>query len=178
MPLYRRGRGEMEIENFLDATRTVLAQIGGFCQDPDRQNNVKLDDLENAVERMADICNTVAVIVDSLVIDSTVYCEMTDLQKFLEDIREELTKEIEEMSSCEGSGKYQCPVSYSGERGRPRFEIDKSQLDFLRRKHFRWASIARLLGVSERTQTKQDTSDWLGVLFEIHPRRSEVELKQ
>ena len=55
------------------------------------------------------------------------------------------------MSSCEGSPKYQCPVSHSGEWGQPRFEIYKSQLDFLRSEHFRWASIARLLGVSERT---------------------------
>ena len=72
MPLYRRGSGEIEIENIFDTTRTVLAQIGSFCQDADRQNNVKLYDLENAVERMADICNTIAVIVNSLVIDSTV----------------------------------------------------------------------------------------------------------
>ena len=76
---------------------------------------------------------------------------MADLQKFLEDIQEQLMKEIEEMSSCEGSPKYQCPVSHSGEWGQPRFEIYKSQLDFLRSEHFRWASIARLLGVSERT---------------------------
>ena len=36
-------------------------------------------------------------------------------------------------------------MSSSGEKGRPRLEIMKDQLEFLRSKHFRWASIAKLL---------------------------------
>ena len=92
MPLHRRGSGETEIERFLETTRAVLAQIGGFCQDPDHPNTFNPDDLETALEGMGDICNTVAVIVNTLVTNSTVFHEMTDLQKVAEDIREELTK--------------------------------------------------------------------------------------
>ena len=51
-------------------------------------------------------------------------------------------------SAC--SFEYQCLVSSSGEKGHPCFEIMKDQLEFLRSKHFRWSSIAKLLGISER----------------------------
>lgn len=51
--------------------------------------------------------------------------------------------------------EYQCPVSCSYEKGCPCFEIIKGQLVFLQSKHFRWASIAELLGISEQTPRRR-----------------------
>ena len=111
---------------FRDHLGSASTNSGGFCQDPDHPNTFNPDDLETALEGMGDICNTVAVIVNTLVINSTVFHEMTDLQKVAEDIREELTKWAE-MLNREGSAEYQRPVFCSGFPGRrPRFEINKS----------------------------------------------------
>ena len=46
-------------------------------------------------------------------------------------------------------------MNYSDEKGRPRLEVMKQQLECLRNKHFRWVSIAKLLGISERTLRRQ-----------------------
>jgi len=51
--------------------------------------------------------------------------------------------------------EFQCPVSCSYEKGCPCFEIMKGQLVFLQSKHFRWASIAKLLGISEQTPRRR-----------------------
>ena len=91
MPLYRRGRGDIEIERFLENTQAVLSQIATFSQQWESQNT-NLDHLENAVDRMTDICTRFGVLYQSV----------------------------------------------------PRFEIMKDQLEFLRSKHFRRASIAKL----------------------------------
>jgi len=84
---------------FLIISRTLQrCQIDTFSQQWETQNT-NLDDLENAVDRMTDICTRFGVLYQSV----------------------------------------------------PRFEIMKDQLEFLRSKHFRRASIAKLLGISERT---------------------------
>ena len=47
MPLYRQGRGDLDIPRFLQTTQAILAQIATFLQQCDTQSN-NLDDLENA----------------------------------------------------------------------------------------------------------------------------------
>ena len=44
--------------------------------------------------------------------------------------------------------------------GRPGYEIDEHQVKFLRSKHFTWAKIAKILGISDRTlrRKKQELS--------------------
>lgn len=51
-------------------------------------------------------------------------------------------------SACSFEYKYQ--VGSSGNRSRPCFVI-MDQLEFLQSKHFLWASIAKLLGISEQS---------------------------
>lgn len=46
---------------------------------------------------------------------------------------------------------YQTPVVRNGRRGRPRFRIDKEQLEYLLSLSFNWSEIAALLGVSRMT---------------------------
>lgn len=46
---------------------------------------------------------------------------------------------------------YQAPIVHNGRRGRPRFEIDREQLDYLVSLSFKWNEIAALVGVSRMT---------------------------
>ena len=46
---------------------------------------------------------------------------------------------------------YQAPVTHTGRRGRPKFDIDKEQLEYLVSISFNWSEIAALLGVSRMT---------------------------
>ena len=57
MPIYHQGRGDLEIPRFLETTQAILAQIATFFQQCDTQST-NLVDLENAVDRMTDICST------------------------------------------------------------------------------------------------------------------------
>ena len=59
MPLYRQGRGNLG--RFLETTQAILAQIATFLQQCDMQST-NLDGLENAVDRMTDICSTFDVL--------------------------------------------------------------------------------------------------------------------
>ena len=40
MPLYRRGRGDLEIQRFLETTQVILAQIATFLQQCDTQSTI------------------------------------------------------------------------------------------------------------------------------------------
>ena len=46
---------------------------------------------------------------------------------------------------------YRASVTHTGRRGRPRFDIDKEQLEYLLSVSFNWSEIAALLGVSRMT---------------------------
>ena len=148
MPLYRRGRGDLEIQRFIETTQAVLGQIASFHQ----EYETNLDDLENAVDRMTDICTTFGVICQSVPENSTTHNSVVSLMTCLDGIRTNLWTKLGALNAESArSFEYQCPVSCSGEKGRPRLEVMKDQLEYLRSKHFRWASIAKLLGISERT---------------------------
>ena len=53
-------------------------------------------------------------------------------------------------TSC-GGFSYQAPVAHTGRRGRPKFDIDKEQIEYLLSLSFNWSEIAALLGVSRMT---------------------------
>jgi len=61
MHLNRRGRGDTEIERFLENTQGVLAQNASFSQQWETQNT-NLDNLENAVDRSTEICTMFSVL--------------------------------------------------------------------------------------------------------------------
>ena len=54
-------------------------------------------------------------------------------------------------ASTHFGSSYQVPVLHTGRRGRPRFEINKEQLEYLLSISFNWSEIAALLGVSRMT---------------------------
>ena len=84
---------------------------------------------------------------------------ITNLLRRLTNLRQKLTElvqqwnlyadriELEAVSSC-----YMAPLQQStGRRGRPRFSIDREQLNYLRSLSFSWVNISDLLGVSRMT---------------------------
>ena len=54
-------------------------------------------------------------------------------------------------STSFGGFSYQAPVAHTGRRGRPRFNIDKEQMEYLLSLSFNWSEIAALIGVSRMT---------------------------
>ena len=46
---------------------------------------------------------------------------------------------------------YQARIAHTGRRGRPKFDIDKEQIEYLLSLSFNWTEIAALLGVSRMT---------------------------
>lgn len=51
----------------------------------------------------------------------------------------------------QNAGAYRAPVVASGQRGRPRFQIEREQLEYLRSLSFTWSDISSMLGVSRMT---------------------------
>ena len=86
MPLYRQGRGDLEIQRFLDTTQAILAQIAKFLQQCDTQST-NVDDLENAVDRMTDISSTFDVLRQNVSCNSVTHNLLVDLTTCLEAIR-------------------------------------------------------------------------------------------
>ena len=50
---------------------------------------------------------------------------------------------------------FSCPKYFSGNPGKPKFEVSKDQIEFLREMHFSWAKIAELLGISPKTLSRR-----------------------
>ena len=86
MPLYRQGRGDLEIQRFLDTTQAILAQIATFLQQCDTQST-NVNDLENAVDRMTDICSTFDVLRQNVSCNSVTHNLLVDLTTCLDAIR-------------------------------------------------------------------------------------------
>ena len=69
-----------------------------------------------------------------------------------------------------GTG-YTCPLTRTGRRGRPRYTVQKSQIEFLREKRFSWVRIAKLLNIS--TRTLQRNREQLGITDEPYTNISD-----
>ena len=101
---------------------------------------------------MTEICTTFDVLYQSLPANSAANNSVIGLMSILDATRTNISTRLDGLTTesvC--SFAYQCPVSCCGDKGCPRSEIMKDQLEFLRSKHFRWARISKLLGISERT---------------------------
>ena len=51
-------------------------------------------------------------------------------------------------------------------RGRPRFDIDRNNVIYLRSLHFKWTQISQILGVSERTLRRR-AREWNLLIYSI-----------
>ena len=153
VPVYRRQNGliiDTQFYNFLNATKSVLQEINNLVP----PTTVSVDQLEILVARLDDICCTCSLIVGSISSNKFINL-LAELLDYAPQIKLTLECKCEALkaSNVEGTGMtgYVCPMAHSTGRGRPRYAIERSQLEFLRGKHFTWVQIARLLNVSTRT---------------------------
>ena len=80
-------------------------------------------------------------------------------------------------NSTEAVGtSYTCPLTRTGRRGRPRYTVQKSQIEFLREKRFCWVRIAKLLNISIRTLQRH--REQLGITDEPYTNISDGDLTQ
>ena len=121
----------MKIQRFLDTTQAVFAQIATFLQQCDTQS-ANLDDLENDVDGMTDLCSTFDVLCQNVPSNSVTYNSLVDLTACLDAIRRNPLIKLEGLhAESTYSFEYHCALSYSGEKGRPLLEVIKEQLEFL-----------------------------------------------
>ena len=152
MPLYRRQNQrliDVEWTSFLQAVRSVLAEVASCDENVDRTS---LDHLETLLQRMEEMCTSFTLLVNNS--DNTNEASWTRLSNFLAcitRIKLLLLGEVERFQQSQGDIVYRCPVQPERSVGRPRFDIKKKQLQFLRSKHFTWVSISKLLHISPRT---------------------------
>lgn len=182
MPVYRRQNGfvvETQFRDFLNATKSVLQEVSNLLT----LDSVTVDQLEILIARLNDICCTSSLIVGSSNERYTV--EFVDLlAEFLDyalQIKLSLDRKCEALKASDGNNYnpqysgYVCPMDQNTGRGRPRYAIEKPQLEFLRGKHFTWAQIARLLNVSTRTLRRR--RDELGIIDEPFTDISDEQLR-
>ena len=76
-----------------------------------------------------------------------------------------------------------CKRMYTGRRGLPRLEILKREEEILRKLHFPWTKIAKLLGISTKTLQRRrdefqidDEESWSSILSEAQLRETKQEI--
>jgi len=55
------------------------------------------------------------------------------------------------LDSTSQNATYHVPIQHTNEHGRPKFDIDQEQLEYLVSLSFSWSDIAALLGISRTT---------------------------
>ena len=177
MSVYRRQSGlivDSRFCNFVNATKSVLQEINDLLSPA----SVSVDQLELLVARLDDICCTSSLIVGNGSSNESINL-LAEFLNYDQQIKLALEYKCEALkaSNVEGTEMtgYVWPVDRSTERGRPQYAIEKSQLEFLRGKHFTWVQIARLLNVSTRTLRR--IRDELGIIDEPFTDISDEELR-
>ena len=83
-----------------------------------------------------------------------IYQLLRDIVSRLQILRRQWLEQLENLAT-RFNFHYQAPTaSENATLGRPRFEITRAQLDYLRSLSFSWTEIAHLLGVSRMTLSK------------------------
>lgn len=73
------------------------------------------------------------------------------LREYLRSIVTSVQQQISRIEAGSQNSSYSVSIQYSALRGRPRFNIELSQLEYLASMNFNWSQIARMLGVSRMT---------------------------
>ncbi len=177
MPIYRRQNGfviETQFRDFLNAAKSVLQEVSNLPS----SNNVTVDQLEILVSRLDDICCTSSLIVGSTNEDNQELHLLAEFLHYARQIKFSLDRKCEALKALNDIPEhigYDCPTIQATQRGRPRYAIQKSQLEFLRGKHFTWAQISRLLNVSTRTLRRR--RDELSIIDEPFDDITDQQLK-
>ena len=155
MPLYRReDQSVVDVEwvAFLQATKSVIAGVAStLTENSSESTSNMLDQLEILSNRLGSVCSSFMTLINNLNIDENTLSLVTDVLASLMSIQRIVFEEVERIQSINDSRSYRCPTHLTNRPGRPKYDITKNQLEFLRSKHFSWVNIAKLLHVSTRT---------------------------
>ena len=134
MPVYHRiGRYifDTHFGTFLQTTKSVLVEIGNISS-----SNTTLDLLEILADQLDDISRSFSLIVNETNERSQLWTLCSDYFEHANQIRSLLSRRCEDMNAKEQEIGYACPQSHANTRGRPRYAIQESRLEFLCSKHF------------------------------------------
>lgn len=154
---------EPSSEQLLSEWDTFFTEISRFVSSVNRQRGLANEQFcEHAVERLEMFLVSISSLIthiranlpsgerSSEIAMSHMCTELSNLLKCLRDILAEWEDYLNHPSGG-GAYSYSVPVHVSIQPGRPRFDISKQQLIYLRSMCFSWVQIANLLGVSRMT---------------------------
>ncbi|CAB4029285.1 uncharacterized protein LOC110050550, partial [Paramuricea clavata] len=134
------------------AAKSVIAGIASTLTESSTENTFsRLDQLEILSNRLESMCSSFTTLLDNLNADEGTLGLLTDVLASLMLIQRAIFREVERIQSTNENTSYRCSTHRTNRPGRPKYDITKNQLEFLRSKHFSWVSIAKLLHVSTRT---------------------------
>ena len=160
MPLYRRqGQSVVDVEwvAFLQAAKSVIAGVASTLTEYSTENTCnRLDQLEILNNRLESVCSSFTTLLNNLSTDQNTFSLVSDVLTTLMSIQGMVCNEVERIQSRNDSRSYRCPTHITNRPGRPKYDITKNQLEFLRCKHFSWVNIAKMLHVSTRTLRRKN----------------------
>ena len=135
---------------------SFFEEIASIVSDAERQDGIAtVSYAEYVIERLEvsiGTCNTVQHQLDESGEQSLQEC-VTSISQLVRDLRivQQKWEQYVAHVDCPGQVFHPDTRSSSGRRGRPRFVIEKSQIEYLASLSFKWTEIACILGISRMT---------------------------
>ena len=128
------------------ALEEISAQIVNMLQDISRKLNGVLrdDELDYIIFQIERIETIISLCMQTMEVNLAVSSKISEAKYLLLSWR---TDRVEE----QGENGFQTPKTFSGDRGRPQYNISKEQLEYFIEFGFKASQIATILGVSEAT---------------------------
>ncbi|XP_028412399.1 uncharacterized protein LOC114535216 [Dendronephthya gigantea] len=155
MPVYRRdGQNVVNVEwvSFLQSAKSIITGVASLLTETITEDALsRIDHLEVLNNRLECTCSFFTTLLNNTNNDQETFGVLASALNSLMSIQRALSLEMERLQSINDEQCYRCPVNHTNRPGRPKYDITKNQLEFLRSKHFSWVNIAKLLHVSTRT---------------------------
>ncbi len=141
----------MEVSGWSDFFSEIIALVEGA----ERQYGIaNLNYSEYVIERLELSINTASSLLETIT-NSTVADDLChSLAELIQCLQSSYRRWGEYITFLEGPSQHYRPLLTAhsvGGRGRPRFDVNKSQLEYLESLSFKWTEIASILGISRMT---------------------------
>ena len=156
-----RERNESGLHIFVESLKSLFSQLSRLNDIDGGIQRLDEESLESFKRRFEDAATTIRLLIDHISEYRAQYGtdELSSVADSLTTVLTCTDAICGYITRCESNSLYlgfTCNLrEASGRPGRPRIEITKEQLEFLRSMHFNWSDIATLLGVSVSTITRK-----------------------
>ena len=143
---------ERDFSSFIQSCKSVLAEVSAITSAtvPDIQCTA-LDHLEVLEIRLYEVYLSFGVIAENLEEGSDGHCKVVNLKCLFSDIHE-FIKSLMNTVTADGINQgYAAGSINTGRRGRPKKDVLRAQITYLKSKHFKKKSTAKLLGIHPKT---------------------------